>query len=137
MVCVFLQCIKIHVIDMICIHALVCSLVYCMHFIGILILGMLSHGQMDKASIVSDAIEYVREVSDIQADIADLEAQKEGQPKKKDIKHLNEEKMQEHKDIKHVNAKTIQKYQITAVCMPFLVECIHYRFWWPVILVCL
>ena len=89
---------------------------------------MLSHGQMDKASIVSDAIEYVRElqkqVSEIQADIADLESQKEGQPKK-DIEHLNEEKTREHKDIKHVNAKTIQKYQITAVCMPFLVECIH------------
>ena len=105
-----------------------------------MILDMLSHGQMDKTSIVSDAIDYVRElqkqVSEIQADIADLESQKEGEPKK-DIKHLNEEKMRGHKDIKHAKAKTIQKYQIIAVRMLFLVECIHYRFWWSVILVCL
>ena len=92
---------------------------------GILLLDTCSHGQMDKASIVSDAINYVRQlqqqVAEIQADIAELESQKDG-CHKKDMKHVKLEKMRGHKDVKRAKMEETQEHQIVSVCMLFVVE---------------
>lgn len=54
------------------------------------------HGQMDKASIVSDAIDYIRDlqkqVDDFESDIINLKSRKEsaaGDSRAQDPKHMN------------------------------------------------
>ena len=69
-----------------------------------------SHGQMDKASIVRDAIAYVQglqeQVKKIQTDIVDLQCKRDGG---------NTQKV--HKIVDAEKKKTQQEHQIISVCI--------------------